>query len=250
MAALMLPACLAACHPGRPAGVIGDGDMERILYDYHIAQAIADNKGDSAEAYRYASIQKVFEKHGVTQAEFDSSMVWYSTNMTSLYKIYNRLYERLDAEVAQAGQGALGDMYASLTADGDTANIWMGEKMLSLMQATNSNNFTFAYVADSTFLNGDEFLFRGKMRFMQRDGAREAVMALMVHYDGDSTATVMRQMRTDGAFELCLFAGNTLPIRAVSGFIYYNTTENKGDAERRLLIINPMLIRIHQKEGR
>lgn len=33
--------CLMSCKPGTPDGVLGAGKMEDVLYDYHMAQAMA-----------------------------------------------------------------------------------------------------------------------------------------------------------------------------------------------------------------
>lgn len=241
----LLVTLLVACQNDKSRDVIGEREMEAILYDYHIAQAIATQQSDSIEYHRYAYIQKVFEKHGITEAQFDTSMVWYSSNSGELFKIYQRLYDRLDAEAAQAGAVRTDDAFASLTADGDTANIWMGQNLLSLQQASPKNNITFAYVADSTFRRGDEYILRGNVRFMQRDGMRDALLALCLHYDGDSVKSAVQSLRGDGEFNIRLTASHNIELKSISGFIYYPTTENRNNGVRRMFVINPMLIRIH-----
>ena len=58
------------------ADVIDDvtDDLEEILYDYHLAQAMAENGArDSMDFRRYSYVRAVFDKHGVTEAEFDTS---------------------------------------------------------------------------------------------------------------------------------------------------------------------------------
>ena len=47
----------SSCKPSIPGGVISESKMERVLYDYHVAQSIADNlpyeEGRSLDERRY-----------------------------------------------------------------------------------------------------------------------------------------------------------------------------------------------------
>ena len=69
------------CKPKRPNGILSEGKMEKVMVDYHLAQGMAEaaNEGD-LEATRYKYIQAVFKKHHITDAEFDSSLVYYFEN--------------------------------------------------------------------------------------------------------------------------------------------------------------------------
>ena len=44
---------LAACHPGVPKQYIQPDEMEDLLYDYHLSQAMARNTSDSVEVRNY-----------------------------------------------------------------------------------------------------------------------------------------------------------------------------------------------------
>jgi hypothetical protein len=45
-----------------------------------------------------AYYKNVLNKHGITQAQFDSSLVWYTDNPQIFNKIYPKVIERLDAD--------------------------------------------------------------------------------------------------------------------------------------------------------
>ena len=90
-------AILAGC---RPRGVISDAKMRDVLYDLHRADGIIQVAG-----YNYSHDQEVagyyknvLDKHGITQAEFDSSLVWYTDNPQIFNKIYPKVVERLEAD--------------------------------------------------------------------------------------------------------------------------------------------------------
>ncbi len=99
MVVLLLIAILAACSP-RPKGVLSASKMEEVLYDIHRAEGILYVKG-----YEYGHYEKnakyyqgVLLQHGITQAEFDSSLVWYTDNPKRFDKIYPKVIDRLTKE--------------------------------------------------------------------------------------------------------------------------------------------------------
>lgn len=91
----------------RPNEVLSNKQMVDLLVDLHAAegiiQAAAMTYGHDEEVNNYYAM--VLEKHGVTQAEFDSSLVWYTANpayFQSVYpKVMKRLQARLDTETAR-----------------------------------------------------------------------------------------------------------------------------------------------------
>ena len=70
---------LLACKPTVPGEYISPDDMVDVLYDYYVSQAMADqDTKDGKMGYnRRVYFLAVLKKHGVTEAEFDSSMVYY-----------------------------------------------------------------------------------------------------------------------------------------------------------------------------
>lgn len=94
---LTLCLCLASC---RPSGVLSSRQMRQVLHDLHRADAIMQVAGynyghDEALAKYY---QAVLDSHGITQAQFDSSMVWYTDHPQIFDKIYPRVVADLERE--------------------------------------------------------------------------------------------------------------------------------------------------------
>ena len=94
---LLLCMTLGGC---RPRGVLSNRQMRNVLYDLHRADAAIQVAG-----YSYLNDQEVagyyknvLDKHGITQAEFDSSLVWYTDNPQIFNKIYPKVLERLEAD--------------------------------------------------------------------------------------------------------------------------------------------------------
>ncbi|GEM_PF-2717034 len=82
----------------RPKGVLSSGQMEDLFVDLHRAEGIIYVKGyknghDSVVGLTYDSI---LAAHGVTRAQLDSSLVWYTDNPMLFDKIYPHVMERLE----------------------------------------------------------------------------------------------------------------------------------------------------------
>jgi len=74
--------------------------MEDLFVDLHTAEGIMQEAGynyghDEAQRGYYLVI---LAQHGVTQAQFDSSLVWYIANPTIFNKIYPKVIERLQTQ--------------------------------------------------------------------------------------------------------------------------------------------------------
>ena len=88
---------MAACDD-RPEDVLSRGKMEDVLYDYHLMQGIIDElPADEREEKAQDYINAVFEKYGITEAQFESSIAYYNRHTKELHKIYNNLKDRYTA---------------------------------------------------------------------------------------------------------------------------------------------------------
>ena len=91
-------AAFASCKPSLPRDVLSKGKMTDILFDYHIALAMAQSEDGGSEKNSLAYREAVLKKHDVTSADFDSSMVYYMRHTELLHDVYKDLAERLDKE--------------------------------------------------------------------------------------------------------------------------------------------------------
>lgn len=90
---------LAACSH-KPDGVLSSGKMQSVLIDMHRTDGIVSAKGFSYghDLEVAALYQSVMDKHGITQAEFDSSLVWYTDHPLQFNRIYPKVIETLEKE--------------------------------------------------------------------------------------------------------------------------------------------------------
>ena len=246
-AILMLMVLAVACKPSVPSEIIQPGDMEDILYDYHVSQAMARNEGDINYNKNFY-FQSVLKKYDVTEAEFDSSLVYYFTHVRRLQEIYENVNERLNDEAKSLG-ASVGSMNANqqYSTTGDTANIWKMQTDVMLMARPIVNRFDFSVKADTSFYKGDSFMFQFNTEFIWQSGPKDAVLCIVTRYEGDSIVQHVSHVTTPGNVQMRIPANSKQKLRAMDGFVYL---DSEGDADqRRIMFINNIqLIRFHNKQ--
>src|SRR5215467_2628706 len=83
--------CLVAGCSSTPNGVYSEGDMEDILYDYYKAKALGNNLPSDQEYKAALYLKAVFKKYNTTEAEFDSSLVWYTAHPDQFMDVYKKV---------------------------------------------------------------------------------------------------------------------------------------------------------------
>ena len=242
--------CLQACSPSLPSGILDEEEMTDVLVDFHLAQGMAEAQGDNADVARYKYIQAVFQKHHITEAEFDSSMIYYSGRAEDFKHIYDNVVNRVQAQAGHLGleAAATQDRFASLTSEGDTANIWLGKDFVCVVPNQVACVYSFQIKADSTFRPGDSFIWRFKTQFVSRSMNNEAIALLNFYYDTDTVASVNYLLRNSPQNELRHNPGrglDSLDLRSISGFIYLPMV-NTADPPKPLLVSEIKLIRMHK----
>lgn len=245
----LLSLFLLGCEVRIPSDVISQGKMTDLLYDYHQAQQAADALGkENMEEERYVLIQKVFQKYGVTEAEFDSSMVWYAGNSMYLTQIYERIDERLKRDMKALGLDDVVDEYANLSATGDTALVW-SRTNLWLRNDVRDNLLSFTIRPDSTFALGDTYLLKFGNRFVTSDNRREGFAMLVARYENDSI--VSQVLRVAGSFDTSLRINSSHltdnnALRSLVVTFYQDFESNQPLS--MWMVSKPQLIRFHQQK--
>lgn len=237
---------VVSCKNKRPTGILSPSKLEDVLYDYHIARSIAGLNGDSIEFRRMEYTEAVFHRYGISRAEFDSSMLWYSRHTNELYKVYQNIDKRLNKEASLLGiQTNNATSYSQLSDKGDTANVWKGRDFYCLTTKDANNLLSFNIKADTSYYPQDRLLWNFRSRYVYQSGRRDAIVSLSVRYDNDSVGTVTQHLGSDGEYSISLDVANR-KIKRVNGFVYHNAQWTKE--EKILIIDNLSLVRFHKKK--
>lgn len=221
---LLLIALLAACAPQRPSSVLSEGKMEDILVDYHLALAMAEIQSENVPENRYLLTQAALKKHHVTEAQLDTSLVYWCRNSEKMSKICGRVSKRLSYMAETQGVDRQEkNLYSYLANEGDTANVWNLRTSVLLSPNVVDNIYSFSIEADTTFMPGDYFLWAFKTQFLVSDQYTEAYALLSIQYDNDSIMGTSQRLGGNRDVEIrlnCAEAFRNVPIRSVNGTIY------------------------------
>ena len=248
--AVVLVVLVAACKPGTPSKYIQPDEMEDLLVDYYMARAIAQQEQISHEEREYHAAlytEAALKKHGISQAEFDSSLVYYYTRADRFDKIFERVTERLDEQalVLGASEGEIGK-YAQYNATGDTANIWPDRTTALLLPMPPYNRWEFHIDADSTWRRGDELLLMFMSDYMFQTGTKDGMAYVAADY-GDTVVGRNLHFATSGLSQLRTPQDTTRVVKAVKGFFYLNGGSEAQASTRLLFLSNVQLIRFHTR---
>lgn len=86
---------LASCAPDSSRPIIPEDKMADILVEQYLVQSASTQrpveKPDKINFY----YSHILEKYKYTEAEFDSSVVWYTAHMDVYEKVYDKVMQRL-----------------------------------------------------------------------------------------------------------------------------------------------------------
>ena len=245
---ILLAFVLVSCKPTVPSTYIQPGEMEDLLYDYHVAMSVAAVKNatpEQQEAYKLA----VFKRYGIDETEFENSLKYYLRHTERLKKIYENIDERLKKEAQAQGVSASDfNQYGDASLKGDTTNVWNRAKAVILTPQSPYNYHYFEVKTDTTFHKGDQLTLEFDPLFIVQDGTREGVAVFTVTFGNDSIATETARFFSEGHQSVPIQDTAHSGIKRVRGYFYMPQPQGNSTTFRLLAITNIKLIRMHEQK--
>lgn len=241
---------LASCKPQVPGKYIQPGEMEDILFDYHIAMGmVSENDTNDYQKRMYEA--SVFKKHGITEAQFDSSLVYYTRHADAFQSIYENLSKRLSDEAVSLGAVASdANSFGENTASGDTTNVWNLSPSLVLATVEPDNVESFHILADSAYHKGDRMILAFDTQFIFQDGYKDGVAMLSVRFSNDSIACQTIHISESSHYDITISDDANLGIKEIRGFISLQNSPNSSLTTLKLMFVsNIRLVRCHVNES-
>lgn len=238
------------CKPSIPRQYIQPDVMAEILYDYHLADGVTtiSTPGDTIALRAYKA--NILAKYKVTEAEFDSSLVYYERHTQMFEDVYQRLTERLNDRLASLGGGGYGG-FADLSGS-DTTNLWHEASHFILTPYVAANTYEFALEADTSYYAGDRLMLDFDAQYIFQDGMRDACAVMAVTYEGDSVEYATNQITSSSHYHLQINNTAHKRIKSVRGFWLINkgTSSDATSAStlKLLIVSNIRLVRMHVAE--
>ena len=266
---LLLVLSLLACDR-TPSGVMSMNKMADLIVDLQLAEAYIENHSGEfdTDSSKQVFKQSVFKKHGITQQDYDSSLVWYAHNMEYYTKAYekavNKLQHRYDKLDVNGGKEAPGEMMAGGVPQGgpthdavprpshphlskigddakaDTVDLWQGRRNYMLTQGARRGFITFDVQPDAGKQQGDRY----KLAYRLSRCGNEFKVCLAVDYTDGATSQMTRGTNNDGWITVDVQSDSARQVRRIYGYVSYDMKSGNMAAVDSL-----MLIRTHMNKG-
>jgi hypothetical protein len=222
--------------------------MEDLIYDYHVAQGIAMQQDGSQDYNRRLNFELVLKKHGLTQAQFDSSLVYYYTRADRFQEIYKHVQERLNNEAEKYGAAVSEGPIKAASLSGDTADVWKGNRALMLLNDRPYHLYQFAQKADTAYRAGDSFMLSMNTTWLMQQGNRQATVYLAITYANDSTVKQYSTVSSSGNTTLRIPYCKER-VKEIKGFVICGMRPSTDDTNSLcvLFVNNIQLFRFHNK---
>lgn len=182
--------------------------MEQLLIDVHLSEGYVDRVLSRPSKDEKANVRSsVFEKHGVTKEQFDTSLMWYGKNL----ELYMGIYDQVIAAIKQQNNVLKNEISKQneqvLTAPGDSVNVWKGEPFYIFEPDVSKRLLTFSIEGDVNFKNKDSFTFSAYLHTITAGVATTGITpiaTLGVQYKDGVVISVSKTVQPNGIFELTL----------------------------------------------
>ncbi len=268
---------LASCAVKVPEGVLSEEQMEELLFDYHKAKALGEVKRSEKSYDRDLYIDYVLDKYGVTEAQFDSSVAWYTRHLDTYTTIYRHVDKRIREQQSVLNKlVALRTHVPQKTLQGDSIDVWYLQRNLLMSSMPAENKLSFSFSTDGNFADKDSIWWRVHAIILHKDKVSPvryipidtiavavndsmskdsvlidtiypkhspyAVMQLEMQYPHQNIAQSV-QIDATGWYSIKLQANELGRLRTVKGFVYFSRL---GLYRPAMLVDSVQLIRIHQ----
>lgn len=228
--------------------VLTEDQLEDILYDYHLTDAMLQRSDISSDKY-HLYFDAILNKHSISRAQFDSSMVYYMKHADKIHTIYENISDRLSNEARLQGLDG-NSMFSGQLLKGDTANIWNLDNAKVFTSNENENIQKFNFIADTTYRKGDRFLFSFKSDFIYQDGARNGYAVMSIKFANDSVVTRSSSISSSSAYSIEINDDKELGVKEIRGFIMQRKsnvlTERNNQTLRMMIVSEIKLIKMHK----
>lgn len=235
-------ACLAfmtSCGNDMPENIIQPKVMEDVLYDYHLSLGMAIS---SRNTEKEAQKNYIFQKYNITEADFDSSMVWYTRESKKLMTIYENLDKKFKREYAHIERllETREEANSRATISGDTVDIWRKGDIHWFTKTPLNRQLLFEIKADTTFHERDAFLWDINYHFFTEG---QILMGMNVVYENDSITGMTKLIDESGLQSIYLHTDSAYKVKELNGFIY--VPDDSISSEPKILAHHISLTRYH-----
>lgn len=196
----------AGCNK-RPKGVLSDDEMVGLIADMQIAEVYMQqhNSGYYNDSIRDSAVQWVLDKHGLSKADFDSTMTWYGRNIDD----YLNLFGKVDAELAKRQNRAIGETEKNLV----STDLWPYSRHILISENAPSNGLAFSLPLND-IPKGERITWKMRLK-----GLSSGSVLLGVDYDNGMSSYTYQTQNGNSKIDLTLQTDTAYNVKRVFGYM-------------------------------
>lgn len=217
---IMLVLVAASCSR-TPGYVIPQDKMAALMADIYTGDAVVESSGRTwmRDSVRQVFLHSIYRRHGVTAEQVDTSLNWYGHNIQAYMDMCKLTEELLQERIDEVEtQGGHSDRYvASVTADGDSVDVWTGQRWRRNSLLSPSDFTSFVLTPDRNWDRGDRYILSVK-----GVGTRGPVtLSMAVDYNDGTTEMRTMTMPPEGRNSIILVLDSAKMASSLYGYIKY-----------------------------
>ena len=230
---LMLICVVASCSRV-PKNIISEKKMRTVLYDMQIAEAFVETKNEdfATSDARQVVYDAVFSKHNITQAEYDSSLIWYGKNMDLYMNIYKLVLRDLNKNIELLGD-IKPDPLSGDASTKDSIDIWIYSRSYSFKPERVFNTLSFDISPNVPYSQGSSYVLGVSVWGVSPHMKHKPKIHLSAVH-ADTIISVNKELSGDGYYETVIKTVATKQVKKIYGYI----TVNNADASYHRIYID------------
>ncbi len=244
--ALFSALLLVSCGKSVPEYLIEEDDLVALLADVHKSEAMMEsNSGSfSSNSGKKKIREAVFLRHGVTQEQFDTTLVWYGHHIDKYMKVYDRVIERLKIENDEAKRLLAEENSQTMSQPGDSVDVWKLQRHHTFDTRLSTNLLAFDIDPDENFKQRDYFELKFKVLLLPRQSIAPYAYIAARHHNQDIVFN-QTKISKEGWYSIPLQTDSAKNLRDLYGYIVLPMQA----VQEKMYVDSVMLVRRHYKEG-
>ena len=202
-----------------PGGIIPERKMQKILVDMQLAEAMINiDIAYRSDKEKKALYQSIFEKHHITEAVYDSSLIWYGKNLDVYMQVYNMALAEVKRTIEEIGQIEPEIVYSP---NQDSIDIWSIDRYYEFSPSSLSNTLIFNFREKEEYTSGSVFALNLHVWGLD-SGTLLPIEVQFCAEQNDTTIVVKNNINTNGYHEMILRSVPTKEVKQVYGYIRLN----------------------------
>lgn len=196
-----------------PKDIIQPDDMASLMADMRLASAVVNIEAPSyrTDDSREALKRAVLDRHGVSEEQFDHSLMWYGHNITLYQEMTDKSVEILQSRLNDAGA----EVTHSTVTMGDSSDVWQLPRVYSIDSRFPADYISFSLPTEPE--QGYIYTWQARLAVPPAD----AVWNITAEYTDGSVEYVNSLMspHNPASQRLSLYTDSTRTLHHVSGWL-------------------------------